>query len=99
MDFVSVHFYPTADIAKSLEALKVYDVGKPIVVEEFFPLKCSGEEMVKFVEGAAGIADGWVSFYWGMTAAEYAEEGGMKAVLIADWLRQFERMSEMMTGR
>jgi hypothetical protein len=28
-------------VAGSLEALRVYELGKPLVVEEFFPLKCS----------------------------------------------------------
>jgi len=98
LDFVSVHFYPTSDVEKSLAALKVYDIGKPIVIEEFFPLKCSGEEMEKFIEGARGIADGWVSFYWGKTIEEYSEEEGIKAALVSDWLRRFQRLAAQMGG-
>ena len=98
LDFVSVHFYPTGDMDKALAALKVYDLGKPLVVEEFFPLKCSGEKMEEFIAGAGGIADGWVSFYWGKTAEEYAaEKDGIKGALVADWLRRFRRLAEGMT--
>src|SRR5690606_19415314 len=38
LDFVSVHFYPKkGEVDKALEALKVYEIGKPLVVEEIFP--------------------------------------------------------------
>ncbi|MGI9244429.1 MAG: cellulase family glycosylhydrolase [Verrucomicrobiales bacterium] len=97
LDFVSVHFYPEGDIDKALAALKVYDLGKPVVVEEFFPLKCSGEQMEKFLGGAGDIADGWMSFYWGKPAAEYPKDE-LKGALIADWLRRFEERSPRMTG-
>ena len=96
LDFVSVHFYPEEDIDKALAALKVYDVGKPVVVEEFFPLKCSGEQMEQFIDGAGDIADGWMSFYWGKPAADYPKHG-LQGALIADWLRRFEKRSAKMT--
>jgi len=46
LDFVSVHFYPKkGDVKGSLAALAVYDTGKPLVVEEIFPLRSSIEEV------------------------------------------------------
>ena len=35
-----------------------------------FPLKCSAEELESFVRQSSSHVDGWVSFYWGATAAE-----------------------------
>ena len=39
---------------QALEALAVYDIGKPLVVEETFPLSCPLEELDKFIDGADG---------------------------------------------
>ncbi len=100
LDFVSVHFYPeSGKLDQALDALRVYDVGKPLLVEEVFPLKCSGTDLEQFIARADGIADGWVGFYWGRTAAEYAGEGGSIAdSLIGDWLRRFRQLAPEMTS-
>ncbi len=79
LDFVSVHFYPKkGDVAGSLAALKVYEVGKPLVVEEIFPLGCSIEEAGAFIDGSRKFCDGWVSFYWGKTIEENEKAGDLK---------------------
>lgn len=92
LDFVSVHFYPEKDKLESdLEALSVYDIGKPLVVEEIFPLRGSIEDVELFLEGAGKRVDGWVSFYWGMTIEELEklEKPSVAQVLQARWLRVF----------
>ncbi len=92
LDFVSVHFYPNkGEVAKALKALSVYDVGKPLVVEEIFPLKCGTEELDDFIEGSRGIADGWIGFYWGATVADYSKKGvDLAGALTRNWLQYFE---------
>lgn len=100
LDFVSVHFYPKAGkVDEALEALKVYEAGKPLLVEEMFPLECSIDELVEFVDGSREVADGWVSFYWGRTAEEYAQEGGLKGALLSAWLRRFRELGQAAGGR
>ena len=95
LDFVSVHFYPKAGQVEELPtALRVYEVGKPLVVEEMFPLACSGEELLDFVDGSAEIADGWISFYWGRTIAESEAAGDLGSAIAAAWLRQFSAKAE-----
>lgn len=99
LDFVSVHFYPKAgDVAGSLAALKVYEVGKPLVVEEIFPLGCSVEEAGEFIAGSRAFCDGWVSFYWGSTIAENEKAGDIKGALVAKWLRYFKAHAAEMTA-
>lgn len=99
LDFVSVHFYPKkGDVAGSLAALKVYEVGKPLVVEEIFPLGCSIEEAGEFIDRGRDFCDGWVSFYWGETIAENEKSGDIKGAIIARWLRYFRDKSAIMTG-
>ncbi|MBI1246501.1 cellulase family glycosylhydrolase [bacterium] len=94
LDFVCVHFYPQADkVDQAITALKVYDVGKPLVIEEFFPLKCSLEEAETFLKEARPITDGVISFYWGKTRKEYEAEGTMQAAIVEKWLETFERLA------
>ena len=87
LDFVSAHFYPKkGNVAGSLAALKVYEVGKPLVVEEIFPLGASLEETAEFIDSSREFTDGWISFYWGRTAEEYREQQDIQGAIIAAWL-------------
>ena len=89
-----MHFYPEKDeVDKALRALSVYDVGKPLVVEETFPLRCSAEELEMFIETSRDRVDGWVSFYWGKTPTELRDiEDDLGAHITADWVERFARI-------
>jgi hypothetical protein len=93
LDFVSVHFYPKhGEVPKALKALEVYDIGKPIVIEEMFPLSCSVTDLGQFIDGSQAWATGWIGFYWGKTIDEYKKEKGSIADGMAlDWLEYFRR--------
>ena len=87
LDFVSVHFYPKKDhVPEDLEALKVYDIGKPIVIEEIFPLNCSFEEFDAFVAGSRPLAAGWISHYFGEPIAAYESKTDIQSAIIAKFL-------------
>ncbi|MCA9211638.1 MAG: cellulase family glycosylhydrolase [Planctomycetales bacterium] len=95
LDFVSVHFYPKkGEIDKAIQALKAYDIGKPLVVEETFPLACSEDELVGFIKESASITDGWISFYWG-TPAEVLQTKPNSTIgdaITASWLKRFKEL-------
>ena len=96
LDFVSVHFYPKkGEVAKALQALQAYEIGKPLVVEEMFPLKCANAELVEFVKGSATHTDGWFSFYWGKPAEELLEKENRTIAesITASWLQEFQNLS------
>jgi hypothetical protein len=92
LDFVSVHFYPQrGEVDKALTALAVYDVGKPIVIEETSPLWCGQEEFAAFVDGSRENVDGYVGFYWGVTIDEYRRRpDDIAAGIMAEWLEYFQ---------
>lgn len=92
LDFVSVHFYPKkGEVQKALEALSVYDIGKPVVIEEMFPLECSIEELDAFIDGSQKIATGWFGFYWGKTLEEYRQsQKDIVEALMINWLEYFK---------
>jgi hypothetical protein len=90
LDFVAVHFYPKSkEVDRSLKALSVYEIGKPLLIEEFFPLACSIEEANEFLLKASEYADGCVSFYWGKTANENIALGDLQSAILAAWLKNF----------
>jgi hypothetical protein len=89
LDFVSVHFYPKkGEIQKALDALAVYDIGKPLVIEEMFPLSCGIEELDEFIDKSKSIADGWITFYWGKEVDEYNKDD-MADIIKKAWLEYF----------
>lgn len=97
LDFVATHFYPKTDeIDEAIEALKIYDVGKPLIVEEMFPLSCPGDQLEEFIKRSKGFCDGWVSFYWGATPDECRAKGDMGGAITAAWLEQFKRLGAVM---
>ena len=94
LDFVAVHFYPEkGEIDRALTALQAYEVGKPLIIEEMFPLKCSIEELSEFVRRSS--ADGWISFYWGATIDELHEKDNatIGEAITASWLERFREMA------
>jgi len=94
LDFVSIHLYPRAGkLEEDITALKVYQVGKPIVIEEFFPLSASFEETEAFMTRAKPIVAGWMSFYWGKTIEENEKKGDISGALVAGWLKRFRALS------
>lgn len=99
LDFVSVHFYPQKhQIDKALAALAVYDVGKPLVIEETSPLYCGIEQFEVFVDRSRAIADGYIGFYWGETLAEYRRrDDDIAASIMAGWLEYFRSKTPEMT--
>jgi len=94
LDYVSVHFYPKkGKVKEALDALQVYEIGKPLVIEEIFPLETSGEELFDFINRSRSYADGWVSFYWGDTIEECEKKGDVGSAMTAAWLKQFRANS------
>jgi hypothetical protein len=100
LDFVSAHFYPRKDkVKEDLAALKVYDIGKPLVIEETFPLSCSQEEFETFIRESRATAEGWISHYFGKTIAEHRKEGDLKNAIIANFLDYWQKNAPSANSR
>ena len=55
LDFLSVHIYPGKNrLGTWIDTLNRCNVGKPVVIEEAFPLKCDVKELATFIEQSAG---------------------------------------------
>jgi hypothetical protein len=91
LDFIAMHIYPEkGKVDKALETVKGFAaVGKPVVIEETFPLKCSPDEMSRFIDESKSVASGWISFYWGKTPDECRKGGTIGEAIMANWLELF----------
>jgi len=70
-----------------------YDIGKPLVVEETFPLSCSLEELDEFIEGAKDRVDGWISHYFGNSIEEHATGAKPSGEVTAKFLEYWKDKS------
>ncbi len=92
LDFVAVHLYPQAGrVGEALETLRGFAVGRPVLIEETFPLLCSLDEFDAFLRGSAEHAAGWIGFYWGRTPEECRASGTLPDALMAAWLERFRQ--------
>ncbi len=100
LDFVSVHLYPRKDeVERALKALEAYDIGKPVIIEETFPLRCGIEQLDRFIRDAKGIAEGFIGFYWGKTIDEYEESGTtIGDAIMRNWLEYFRDHAQEFTS-
>lgn len=90
LDFLAVHIYPeNGKLDVALDTLKGFAVGKPVVVEETFPLKCSSAALEEFINQAGPLAAGWISFYWGKPPEQLRNSGTIGDAILLDWLMRF----------
>jgi hypothetical protein len=90
LDFLCVHLYPESKkLDGALDTLKAFNVGKPVVVEETFPLKCSSAELLGFMETSKDHAAGWISFYWGRPEGQ-----SLGDAIQREWLEKFPARAE-----
>jgi hypothetical protein len=96
LDFVAVHIYPEKErLAEDRETLRGFAIGKPVIVEEMFPLKCSAEELGDFISEMKGTSSGWIGFYWGKTPDELRRGGTLHDAIILAWLDLFRSKRAM----
>jgi hypothetical protein len=91
LDFLCVHIYPErGKIDDALKTLAGFSVGKPVVIEETFPLKCSINELDEFVRSSRNDAAGHIGFFWGKTPEECRKSGTIGDAITASWLDYFQ---------
>ncbi len=104
LDFIAVHIYPEkGKVDEALRTLKRFDVGKPIVVEETFPLSCGVADLRQFLLQSRGLAAGWIGHYPEESLAELETLRQSKKITLAQsvylsWLDLFSEIGSEMTG-
>jgi hypothetical protein len=99
LDFLSVHLYPEkGKVDAALKTLAGFAVGKPVVIEETFPLRCRMEEFERFIDGSRGVAAGWIGFYWGQAPEELRRSREIHHAVMLAWLDFFQRKGKALLG-
>lgn len=94
LDYLNVHLYPEkGKLREALQTLEGFAVGKPVLIEETFPLRCSAKEMDEFIEASRKHTAGWVGFYWGKPPEELRRSRKIKDALLLAWLDLFSKMA------
>ncbi len=92
IDFASVHLYPASgQLDASLDLLRQFDVGKPVLIEELGPLACSVPELESFIARARPLSAGALGFYWGQTPAELESSREPRDGFLLAWLQMLQR--------
>lgn len=100
LDFVSVHVYPErGKLEKALKTLRGFDVGKPVVLEETFPLKTGLDEFCEFMNRSRDIATGWFGFYWGTPLEELRDPESIRENMLRKWLVFFRDNRKKFTSQ
>jgi hypothetical protein len=95
LDFVAVHLYPQKDkVKEAIETLSGFAVGKPVIIEEMFPLKCPFPEFERFLDESRKTACGGIGFYWGKTLEEYRQSNTIHDALMLGWLEMFKKRAD-----
>jgi hypothetical protein len=99
VDFISVHIYPeTNKPDEAMESLRQCVAGKPIVIEETFPLHCPTAQLERFLVESQAIACGWMGHYDGMSLKELDDAAAKKKLKMPQafyraWLKTFVKMN------
>jgi hypothetical protein len=92
LDFIALHLYPEAGkLPQAIQTLKAFNAGKPVVIEETFPLKCTPADFETFLTQARPHAAGLIGFYWGKTPDQYQNQKSIPESLTLAWLNLFQR--------
>jgi Cellulase (glycosyl hydrolase family 5) len=93
LDFLCVHIYPKEKkVDEALDTLKGFAAaGKPVLIEETFPLQCSMKEFTRFIDESEKTAAGWIGFYWGKTPTQLRRGNTIADGLMLQWLEYFEK--------
>jgi hypothetical protein len=95
LDFLAVHLYPEREkLDEAMETLSGFALGKPVVIEETFPLKCSLAELETFIDRSREHATGWIGFYWGKTPDEYRPPATIGEAIMLRWLEFFQQQAK-----
>ncbi len=101
LDFLAVHLYPEkGKLDEALATLRGFaEVGKPVIIEEMFTLKCGADELGQFIDQSKPYACGWIGFYWGTTPDEYRPPKTIPEALTLSWLELFQSKTPEILAR
>src|SRR5205814_9973863 len=103
--FISVDIYPEkGKAAQEIEGIQKVAGGKPVVIEETFPLPCGVADLRTFLKGSRPFASGWLGHYGNQSLADLESLHAAKKITIPeammlDWLNLFREIGPELKGK
>jgi hypothetical protein len=93
VDFVAVHVYPAAGkVDAALDYVERYRKGKPVVIEETYPMRCSPAEYADFLRRSRGVASGWLAHFWSLSPEDLEGKTDAASVRMLESLEAFQTL-------
>ena len=105
LDFIAVHIYPEkGKVPEAIATLKRFDIGKPIVIEETFPLSCGVPDEREFLLQSRTLASGWIGQYpeespADLQALKRSGKITLPQAVYLGWLELFQEVGPEMLGK
>ena len=77
-------------VKEAIETLEAFNVGKPVVIEETFPLKAPLDQFEDFLVRAEKHSAGVIGFYWGTPLEELKNSKTIGDAFLRAWSRFFK---------
>lgn len=90
LDFVCLHIYPeTAGVDSAVSTVRQFCLGKPLLIDETFPLKCSIHEFDEFLTAIRPFVNGFLGFYTDQVAEPFTPHHSIRNRAMLEWLGIF----------
>jgi len=97
LDFLCIHLYPeTGKVKEAIETLEAFNVGKPVLIEETFPLKAPLDQFEDFLVQSEKNSAGVIGFYWGTPLEELKKSKTIGDAFLRAWLEVFQKRGKAM---
>jgi hypothetical protein len=93
VDFLAVHVYPVSGkVDVALDTLARYREGKPVLIEETYPLNCTAAEYADFLRASRGTASGWLAHFWSLTPDDLRGRTDVASARMLESLEIFQQL-------
>lgn len=94
LDFICLHIYPeTGGINTATDTVKQFMLGKPLLIDETFPLRCPISEFDAFLTAIKPCVNGFFGFYTDQVAQPETDHHHVRNRAMQAWLQVFVRQS------
>lgn len=94
LDFLCAHVYPAhGKVDAAVNTVQRFCLGKPLLLDETFPLRCPVEDMDAFLSATQSITTGFLGFYTDQVAPPVTAHHHARNTLMQAWLKVFRQQA------
>ncbi len=94
LDFIAIHLYPeSGQIDEAIKILEGFAVGKPLIIEEIYPLRGGLDTLNEFLQLSRETTIGWFSFFWGRAPDDIDQPRTIGEAIKRQWLQYWRNQT------